>query len=61
MSSAILKSISETAKLTGATEIEIISAMQSQCAKIGDTKTLDALCKIKRKFIDKIILLKSGN
>lgn len=60
MASEIAKAIAETAMLTGKTEVDVISAMQSQCAKTGDNKTLNDLCKIKRKFINKIILPKSG-
>jgi len=36
----------------GKSELELITAMQAQCAKVGDEKTLSILCEIKWDYIN---------
>lgn len=43
--------IEKTAKEANATELQIITAMQGECAKRGDENTLRVLCEIKRDYI----------
>ncbi len=52
MTQAQLKeTIINTAKEADCTELEIISAMQSQCAKTKEENTLEMLCELKWDFI----------
>ncbi len=54
MTTQILKSeIEKTARETGRTEIEVISAMQSQLVLLGDEKSIEILAKLKRTYIKK--------
>lgn len=46
--------IVQTAKEAKCTEIEIISAMQSHCAKVKDEATLEILCELKGEYIPNI-------
>lgn len=43
--------VEKAAKETGCTEIEIISAMQATCAKLGDEKSISILAKLKWEYI----------
>lgn len=52
MKEEIKKQIEEVAKWVNVNPIKIISELQSECAKIGDDKSLDILCKLKWDYID---------
>ena len=54
MKEEMIKEIIKTAKSSKCTEIEIISAMQSECVKRDDVRTLDILINIKNDFIENI-------
>lgn len=43
--------IKKTAKEINCTEIEIITAMQSECAKQKNEEMLEVLCEIKSDYI----------
>ena len=51
MKSILIKEIEKTAKEENCSEIEIITAMQSHLAKIGDEETLSILCELKMDYI----------
>ena len=43
--------VEKAAREVNATEIQIISAMQSECAARGDEKSIEALAKLKWDYI----------
>ena len=49
----LIKEIEKTAKEANATEIEIITAMQGQCAKLKNEDMLETLSEIKWDYIVK--------
>lgn len=52
MKANILKQeIERTAKESGKSEIEVISAMQAILATLKDEKSIEILCKLKRQYI----------
>lgn len=46
------KNIETVAKEENMTALEVISLMQAGAAKIGDEKTLEALCELKWEYIE---------
>ena len=46
--------IRKTAKEANITELELITAMQGECASRGDEESLQALIELKYKFIPKV-------